>query len=65
MGIRLGKYNTLRNQILLVFLNVMVIVLCFVGIITYNIVSSLLKNNAEKQIQQTAIEANGRMESLY
>jgi two-component system sensor histidine kinase YesM len=65
MGIRLGKYNTLRNQILLVFLSVMVIVLCFVGIMTYNIVSSLLKNNAEKQIQQTAIEANGRMESLY
>ncbi|OAS86828.1 MULTISPECIES: cache domain-containing sensor histidine kinase [Metabacillus] len=65
MRLRLGKYNTLRNQILFVFLSVMVIVLCFVGIMTYNIVSSLLKNNGEKQIQQTAIEANGRMESLY
>ncbi|MGM0873187.1 MAG: cache domain-containing sensor histidine kinase [Bacillota bacterium] len=65
MRIRLGKYNTLRNQILLIFLSVMVIVLCFVGIMTFNIVSSLLKNNAETQIQQTAIEANGRMESLH
>ncbi|KKI94055.1 histidine kinase [Bacillus sp. SA1-12] len=65
MWLKLGKYNTLRNQILLVFLTVMIIVLCFVGIMTYHIVSNLLKGNAEKQIQQTAIEASGRMESLF
>ncbi|MGM7719874.1 cache domain-containing sensor histidine kinase [Metabacillus sp. Hm71] len=65
MWLKLGKYNTLRNQILLVFLTVMIIVLCFVGIVTYHIVSNLLKTNAEKQIQQTAIEASGRMESLF
>ncbi|WP_368659018.1 sensor histidine kinase [Metabacillus halosaccharovorans] len=65
MWIKLGRYNTLRNQILLVFITVMTIVLCFVGIMTYFIVSTLLQDNAEKQIQQTAVEANGRMESLH
>ncbi len=65
MWVKLGRYNTLRNQILLVFITVMIIVLFFVGIMTYNIVSTLLKDNAEKQMQQTAVEANGRMESLH
>ncbi|MDQ0229351.1 cache domain-containing sensor histidine kinase [Metabacillus malikii] len=65
MRFNLARHNTLRNQILLVFLSVMVLVLCLVGIMTYNLVSSLLQTNAEKQIQQTAIEATGRMESLY
>jgi two-component system, sensor histidine kinase YesM len=62
---RLYRLNTLRNQILIVFLFVMVIVLCFVGIMTFHLVSTLLKNNAEEQIQQTAIHANGRLEALY
>jgi two-component system, sensor histidine kinase YesM len=62
---RLHKWNTLRNQILVVFLVVMLIVLAIVGLITFNRVSILLKNNAEKQIHQTAVEANGRLESLY
>ncbi|WP_144554454.1 sensor histidine kinase [Bacillus sp. X1(2014)] len=62
---RLHKWNTLRNQILVVFLVVMLIVLLIVGLLTFNKVSTLLKNNAEKQIQQTAVEANGRLESLY
>lgn len=57
--------NTLRNQIFIVFLLVMAIVLFVVGIITFNLVSTLLKNNAEKQIQQTAVEANARLEALY
>jgi two-component system, sensor histidine kinase YesM len=62
---RLQKWNTLRNQILVVFLIVMAIVLLIVGSLTFNQVSNMLKNNGEKQIQQTAIEANGRLESLY
>ncbi|MDQ0999974.1 two-component system sensor histidine kinase YesM [Neobacillus niacini] len=62
---RLHKWNTLRNQILVVFLVVMLIVLAIVSLITFNRVSTLLKNNAEKQIHQTAVEANGRLESLY
>ncbi|MED4905944.1 sensor histidine kinase [Parageobacillus thermoglucosidasius] len=62
---RLYKFNTLRNQILLVFLAVMIIVLCFVGIMTFHLVSALLKNNAEKQIEQTVMHANGRLEALY
>lgn len=62
---RLHKYNTLRNQILVIFLVVMLIVLLIVGMLTFNRVSTLLKNNAEKQIHQTAMEANGRIESLY
>jgi two-component system, sensor histidine kinase YesM len=62
---KLRKLNTLRNQISFVFLVVMATVLALVSILTYNQVSNLLKNNAEKQIEQTAMEANGRLESLY
>src|SRR3954468_19878479 len=62
---KLQKWNTLRNQILVVFLIVVAIVLLIVGTLTFNQVSNMLKNNGEKQIQQTAIEANGRLESLY
>ncbi|MCF2648676.1 MULTISPECIES: sensor histidine kinase [Bacillaceae] len=61
----LRKWNTLRNQILFVFLSVMIVVLLFVSILIFNQVSSLLENNAEKQIQQVAVEANGRIETLY
>ncbi|WP_053362798.1 sensor histidine kinase [Bacillus sp. FJAT-27251] len=61
----LKKWNTLRNQILFIFLLVMIIVLLIVSLLTLRQVSSLLKSNAEKQIKQVAIEANGRMESLY
>ncbi|MEH7333049.1 sensor histidine kinase [Neobacillus drentensis] len=43
----------------------MAIVLLIVGVLTFNRVSALLKHNAEKQINQTAVEANGRLESLY
>ncbi|WP_026692546.1 cache domain-containing sensor histidine kinase [Peribacillus kribbensis] len=59
------KWNTLRNQMLVVFLFVMAIVLLIISILTFNQVSSLLKKNAKEQIQQTAVEANGRLESLY
>lgn len=59
------KWNTLRNQLLIVFLLVIVIVLVIVGFLTFNQVSILLKDNAEKQIKQVAIEKNGRLESLY
>lgn len=61
----LRKWNTLRNQILFVFLSVMIVVLLFVSILIFNQVSTLLENNAEKQIQQVAVEANGRIETLY
>jgi two-component system, sensor histidine kinase YesM len=61
----LKRWNTLRNQILFIFLFFMIIVLLIVSLLTLKQVSSLLKNNAEKQIQQVAIEANGRIESLY
>jgi two-component system sensor histidine kinase YesM len=59
------KRSTLRNQILLVFVVAMAIALVVVGGMTFNAVSTLLKNNAEKQIQQTAVQASGRMDELY
>ncbi|MCC3357895.1 sensor histidine kinase [Bacillus sp. REN16] len=62
---QLKKWNTMRNQILFIFLFVMIIVLLIVGLLTLRHVSFLLKSNAEKQIHQVAIEANGRIESLY
>ncbi|WP_167577495.1 sensor histidine kinase [Ammoniphilus sp. YIM 78166] len=57
--------NTLRNQILLVYLLAMVAVLLLVSGVSYNIVLSLIQEKAESQIQQTAREATGRIESLY
>ncbi|MEF2966449.1 sensor histidine kinase [Paenibacillus sp. M1] len=60
-----AKMNTLRNQILFVFIIVMVIVLLIVSFLTFKTVSSLLQNNAEAQIQQVAVEASGRFDSLY
>lgn len=62
---KLQRWNTLRNQILVVFLVVMAVVLLIVSLLTFNRVSTLLKDNADKQIKQTAVEANGRLESLY
>jgi two-component system, sensor histidine kinase YesM len=59
------KWNTLRNQLLFVYIFVTIIVLLIVSLLTINQVSSLLKKNAENQIQQVLIEANGRLESLY
>lgn len=57
--------NTLRNQIVAVFLIVMMIVLCIVSIMIYKQVGTLMEEATEKLIKQTAIEANGRMETLY
>ncbi|CCQ98535.1 Two-component sensor histidine kinase [[Clostridium] ultunense Esp] len=62
---RLKKWYTLRNQILVVFLAVMIIVLAMVSFITLKQVSSLVKKNAENQIEQTAVEAGGRIDSLF
>ncbi|WP_453991320.1 sensor histidine kinase [Bacillus nitroreducens] len=62
---QLRKWNTLRNQILFIFLFVMIIVLVIVGLLTLNEVSTLLKSNAEKQINQVAVETNARFESLF
>lgn len=61
---KMKRFNTLRNQMLVGFLGVMVIILTFVGIMTYDSVSTLLKNNAQKHFQQTAVQANGRLEAL-
>jgi len=65
MFAKIQKWNTLRNQILVNFLVVMAIVLLIVSFLMFNQVSSLVKKNANKQIQQTAVEANGRLDSLY
>lgn len=57
--------NTLRNQILAVFLIVMMLVLSIVSVIVYIQAGKMMRSHAEKQVQQTAVEANGRMETLY
>ncbi|GIQ67338.1 sensor histidine kinase [Xylanibacillus composti] len=59
-----SKHNTLRNQMLFGFLLVMIVVLGGVALATFHSVSTLLRNNAEKNIQQTAIQANGRLEGI-
>lgn len=62
---RFKKYITLRNQILVFFLFAMAIVLILVGLVIFNLVGRTLKENADKQIQQTAIQASGRIDNLY
>lgn len=61
---RFKEMNTLRNQIFLGFLVVMLIIILVSGAFVYNRVSYLLKNNAEGHIQQTAVQANGRLDAL-
>jgi len=61
---RLRLWNTLRNQIFVGFLVVMIVVLGFAGNVTYDRVSELLQRSAEKRIQQTAVQANDTLEAL-
>jgi two-component system sensor histidine kinase YesM len=61
---RFKELNTLRNQIFIGFLVVMLIIISVSGAFVYNRVSFLLKNNAERHIQQTAVQANGRLDAL-
>lgn len=61
---RIAKLNSLRNQMLFGFLIVMILILTFVGTMMFDSVSAMLKNNAVKHIQQTAVQANGRLEGI-
>lgn len=61
---RMGQLNTLRNQIFLGFMLVMITVLTLVGVFVYGQVSVLLRNSAEKHIQQTAVQATGKLDAL-
>ncbi|ADI00321.1 cache domain-containing sensor histidine kinase [Salisediminibacterium selenitireducens] len=57
--------NTLRNQILILFSSVMVVVLLTAGLLTYNLVTDILKENAENQLEQTAQEQLNRIDSQF
>ncbi|QAY67129.1 sensor histidine kinase [Paenibacillus protaetiae] len=61
---RFGQMNTLRNQIFIGFMFVMLIVLGAVGFFSYGQISVLLRNNTEKHIQQTAFQATGKLDVL-
>lgn len=58
------QINTLRNQIFIGFLCAMLIIIGIAGIFVYDKVSFLLKNNAERHIHKTAVQANGRLDAL-
>ncbi|WP_083657400.1 sensor histidine kinase [Paenibacillus sp. FSL R5-0766] len=59
-----GHFNSLRNQIFIGFVMVMLVVLLLAGISAYDRVADLLKSNAEKHIHQTAVQASGRLDAL-
>lgn len=59
-----GHFNSLRNQIFIGFVLVMLVVLLLAGISAYDRVAALLKSNAEKHIHQTAVQASGRLDAL-
>ena len=52
---RFKQWNTLRNQLLAVFLLAMMIVLFIVGVIIFKQVSGTLTDNTERQIEQTTL----------
>jgi len=62
--VKLERLNTLRNQIFIGFLLVMLIVLALGGFLTYDRVSVLLRNSAERHIQQIAVQTTGKLEAL-
>lgn len=57
-------FNTLRNQIFIGSLLVMLLVLGSIALIVYNQISVLLRSNAESHIQQTAVQASGKLDVL-
>lgn len=61
---KLHRMNTLRNQIFIGFLLVMISIIVVTGVFVYDKVSFLMKNNAVRHIHQTAIQANGRLDAL-
>ncbi|MCL6602061.1 MAG: sensor histidine kinase [Paenibacillus sp.] len=61
---KFNRMNTLRNQIFIGFLVVMLIIIGVAGVFVYDKVSFLLKNNAERHIHQTAVQASGRLDAL-
>ena len=61
---RFKQWNTLRNQLLAVFLLAMMIVLFIVGGIIFKQVSDTLTDNAERQIDQTTKETMARYDGL-
>ncbi len=61
---RFKQWNTLRNQLLAVFLLAMMIVLFIVGGIIFKQVSDTLTDNAERQIDQTSKETMARYDGL-
>nr|WP_157261150.1 sensor histidine kinase [Paenibacillus wynnii] len=61
---KFNRMNTLRNQIFIGFLLVMLIIIGVAGVFVYEKVSYLLKNNTERHIHQTAIQASGRLDAL-
>lgn len=61
---RFKQWNTLRNQLLAVFLLAMMIVLFIVGGIIFKQVSDTLTDNAERQIEQTSKETMARYDGL-
>ncbi len=63
-AVNLREINTLRNQIFAGFTLTMLLVLTFAGTFIYREVSMLLKHSAERHIEQTAIQADGRLDAL-
>ncbi|WP_231503745.1 sensor histidine kinase [Paenibacillus sp. 1-18] len=64
MRSRFQPLNTLRNQIFIGFILVMLIMMSVAGAFIYLNVSGLLKNSAERHIGQTAVQASGRLDAL-
>lgn len=64
MRSRIQPFNTLRNQIFIGFILVMLMMMSVAGMFIYLNVSHLLKNSAERHIGQTAVQASGRLDAL-
>lgn len=61
----LKKYNTLRNQIFLIFSVVSLLVIVIITAVSYIKFSSFYKDALERQLVQTSIEVNSAIDAKY
>ena len=65
MSALIKKYNTLQNQIFLLFSAVSVIIISAVTLIGYNKFSSVYDEIVQDQLEQTSVELNSSIEAKY
>lgn len=61
---KLRNMNTLRNQIFITYMLIMIAILSSVGFYLYGQVTKLLQSNTERHMENTAVQATGNIKLL-